>query len=127
MQSRKISEFMTPMPKTIGHDMTTDKAMAMMHEMNCHHLPVLDGGKLVGVLSQRDLRVVESIEKDSKSVVVEDLMAEEPVIVDPESTLQNTLNMLLDKKIGSVIVAAKADQPWGIFTTTDALKILVKN
>lgn len=51
----KVRDLMTPMPKTIGFDISVEKALIMMKECACHHLPVLDGGKLVGVLSDRDL------------------------------------------------------------------------
>lgn len=111
------------MPRTIGHDMSLEKAREMMNEMRCHHLPVLDGGHLVGVLSDRDLKVGEAMNGQKKRV--EDLMMDDPIIVDPELTVKEAVQTLLKEKVGSLIVRANPEKsPWGIFTVTDALKIL---
>jgi acetoin utilization protein AcuB len=78
-----ISKHMTEMPHTIGHDISVAKAKSMMSENNCHHLPVLDGGHLVGVVSSRDLSLVETI-RGGGETPIEELMTEEPVVVDPD-------------------------------------------
>ena len=51
---RLISEFMTREPMTIGADQRLDVALAMMRAMSVRHLPVLDAGRLVGLLTDRD-------------------------------------------------------------------------
>ena len=123
--SNPIKEFMTPMPHTIGHDMTTDKAFEMMKEYSCHHLPVLDGGKLVGILSDKDLKTVAKI-ANAEEVKVEDLMTDEPVVVEPGMDVYQAAMLMHEKKIGSVIVSATPGEPWGIFTATDALNYLAE-
>jgi CBS domain-containing protein len=49
-----LSAVMTPDPKTIGPDKAFGRAMALMHETGCRHLPVLENGKLIGIVSARD-------------------------------------------------------------------------
>jgi acetoin utilization protein AcuB len=50
-----VERFMTRSPLTIGQDQPLAAAHRMMREHRVRHLPVLDGGMLVGVVSQRDL------------------------------------------------------------------------
>ena len=124
--STTVNEIMTPMPHTIGHDIPVAKARAMMSEYKCHHLPVLDGGKLVGVISDRDIKMVEQIPKGDE-VPVEDLMTDEPFVVAPTQTVAQTVQGMLERNINSAIVSATAESPWGIFTSTNALEYFVKN
>lgn len=120
-----IRDLMTQLPHSVGHDISISKAKTMMREHHIHHLPVLDGGKLVGVLSARDLKVAEGI-PNSAEMPVEELMTDEPLIVDPDTDVKTVIETMLSKEAGSVIVSAKAGQPWGIFTSTDGLRHLIE-
>lgn len=115
-----IKEFMTQVPHSVGHDMGIEKAKELMTKHSCHHLPVLDGGKLVGVISDRDIRTAERVDKAS-SLKIEDFMTEEPVVVQPTEDVFQVAMLMHEKKIGSVIISGTQDSPWGIFTATDAL------
>jgi acetoin utilization protein AcuB len=52
---------MTTTPHTIGVEQTLAKADKVMHELRVRHLPVLSGGKLIGILTDRDVKLVESL------------------------------------------------------------------
>lgn len=123
--STPVTNFMTSVPHTVGHDMNLKKAKELMLKYSCHHLPVLDGGKLVGVLSDRDIRLAEKMSK-GEEVVVEDIMTDEPVVVPPTEDVYQVAMLMHEKKIGSVIVSGSEQQPWGIFTATDALSYFSK-
>jgi acetoin utilization protein AcuB len=83
-----IQKYMTTAPHSIGRDQTLAKAHAMMREHGFRHLPVLDGGKLVGVVSQRDLHLIESLRDiDVNAVKVEDAMTSEVYSVSPDAPL----------------------------------------
>ena len=122
--STPIVEFMTEMPHTIGHDISISKAHQMMTDLSCHHLPVLDGGHLVGVLSDSDLRLISKL--SDENIKVEDIMTDEPVVVKPDQDIFQVAMLMHEKNIGSVIVSAKEGSPWGIFTATDALSYFTK-
>ncbi len=124
--SKPIRDFMTPMPHTIGQDIEIGKAKDMMAEYGCHHLPVLNGGHLVGIVSDTDIRTLKKI-ADSDSLKVEDIMTEDPEIVPPHKDVFQVAMLMHQKKIGSVIVSASDDSPWGIFTATDALRYLTED
>lgn len=121
--SKPIKDFMTVMPHTIGHDMTATMAREMMQKHSCHHLPVLDGGHLVGVISDRDLQVISKL-SDGNTARIEDIMTEEPIVIDGDMDVFQAAMLMHEKKIGSVIISANENHPWGIFTATDALNYL---
>lgn len=120
-----VREYMTSMPHTIGHDMGLNKAAEMMKKYSCHHLPVLDGGQLVGVISDRDLAKTNKINVTNK-LTVEDIMTEEPITVDPAMDVYQVAILMHEKRIGSVIVSPTEEEPWGIFTATDALRFFTR-
>ena len=66
-ESTQISEIMTPDVKTTTPDATVDACLALMHSLNCRHLPVLEDGKVVAMISSRDL--VEAIIADQKEEI----------------------------------------------------------
>jgi IMP dehydrogenase/acetoin utilization protein AcuB len=67
-----VQNFMSSLPWTIGSEQPLKKARDMMQEHQIHHLPVLQGKKLVGILTERDIAVARSFQgsaEDRKSVV----------------------------------------------------------
>jgi len=124
----QVRDLMTPMPQTIGFDISVEKALEMMKEFACHHLPVLDGGKLVGVLSDRDLSIARHDSKNVKTEhLVRDLMSDAPIVIKPSTEINTAIRTMLDNKINSLIIQAEGNQPWGILTSTDLLRHIVEN
>lgn len=121
-----VRDLMTLMPRTIGFDISVEKALAMMREYECHHLPVLNGGLLVGVLSDRDLLMARhGAAGDGGDHLVGELMSDEPIVIEPSADINVAVRMMLDNKINSLIVRADAENAWGIITSTDLLKYVV--
>lgn len=118
-----VKNFMTPLPHTIGEAIPLKKAKEMMDQYDCHHLPVLKGGQVVGLLSSRDLGLILLTPKGLESTV-KDFMTLSPYIATPEQSLKEVATAMLEQHIGSALVRAENDEPWGIFTSTDALKAL---
>lgn len=123
----QVRNLMTPMPQTIGFDISVERALEMMKEHTCHHLPVLDGGKLVGVLSDRDLSIIRHDSADIKAEhLVKDLMSDAPIVIEPSTEINTAIRTMLDNKINSLIVRAEGNHPWGILTSTDLLRYVVE-
>jgi acetoin utilization protein AcuB len=119
-----MRQVMTRTPYTIGSEQSLAKAHAMMREHGLRHLPVLRGGKLVGVLSQRDLYFVESIAGVDDTVdTVADAMTPEVYTVGPEEKVSDVVRTMAVHRYGSAVVVDRA-QVVGIFTATDALFLL---
>jgi acetoin utilization protein AcuB len=119
-----IKTFMTPSPHTIGQFQTLEVADALMHRHHIRHLPVLQGGKLVGVLSQRDLYFVESFDElDVSEVLVDEAMSPEVYAVGPSTPVEEVSREMARRKIGCAVVAEHGVVV-GVFTTHDALVAL---
>jgi acetoin utilization protein AcuB len=119
-----ISKFMTPSPHSIGVEQSLFVAHELMREHHVRHLPVLHGGKLVGILTERDARLVESIrDVDPKDVTVEDAMSQSVYVVAPDEPLSSVAREMAEHKYGSAVVMEKG-KVVGIFTTVDACSAL---
>ncbi len=119
-----IQKYMTVLPHTIGADQSLAKADKMMNELRVRHLPVLDGGKLVGILTDRDVRLVESFKDvDPEKVTVDQAYSPEPYITEPGAALNKVCAEMAHHKFGCALVVDN-HKLVGIFTWVDALKAL---
>jgi predicted transcriptional regulator len=125
MPRHEIRRFMTPTPHTISTRQTLAEAHQAMRERGVRHLPVVVDGKLVGVVSQRDLYLLETLRGvDVGRELVEEAMSDEPFVVAPDSSLEEVAEAMARNKLGSALVVESATLV-GIFTSTDALRALV--
>ncbi|HVK61798.1 MAG TPA: CBS domain-containing protein [Bdellovibrionales bacterium] len=116
-----IAKYMTTAPHTIGADQTLAKAEKFMSKYHIRHLPVLDGGELVGILSDRDVKLVESFnDVDPEKVSVEDAYTPDPFITSPNSPLSDVCAQMALHKYGCALVCDNKKLV-GIFTWVDAL------
>lgn len=121
-----VQEFMTSSPHTIGAEQSLAHAHALMREHCIRHLPVLHGGKLVGIVSLGDLHLIETLgDTDVEKVPVEDAMTPDPYVVPPDADLRDVAATMAAHKYGTAIVT-RSSRVVGIFTTTDALRALTR-
>jgi acetoin utilization protein AcuB len=122
--STPIREFMTSTVQTVDMECSLQAAHELMAKHDIRHLPVLDEGKFLGVVSQRELEMLRAFPLlDLAVATVPDAMSEAPYVVPPDATLQSVVREMAAKKYGSVIIA-EGDELLGIFTTIDALRVL---
>lgn len=120
----KVKEYMTSSPHTIGSDQKIEVALKLMSDFRIRHLPILKGGQLVGLIAERDIRLVEALEGiDPNLIRVEDVMSPETYTVAPNASLDQVAFHMAENKIGSAIVVEK-EKVIGIFTAIDGLKTL---
>ena len=120
-----IRDFMTPAPHSIGRDQPLSLAHEKMRGGGIRHLPVLEGGKLVGILSQRDALLIETLrDVDPAEVAVEDAMTSDVYLVSPDTPLGEVATAMAEHKYGCAVVM-NGTHLTGIFTTTDALRALI--
>jgi len=123
----RVAAWMTSQPHTIGDEQTLASAHERMRHWGVRHLPVLRGGRLVGVVSSRDIALVESLPGvDVERVMVNEAMTEEPWTVTADAKLTDVARTMAERKLGAAIVIEPgAEQAVvGVFTTTDALRAL---
>lgn len=122
----KVDKYMTKSPHTIGIDQPLAQAHAMMGKHRIRHLPVLDGGKLVGVLTDRDLHLVETLKDvDPETVAVEDAMSTNVYAVTPHVPLDEVAAEMAEHKYGCAIVIDN-NHVVGVLTTVDIARALAE-
>jgi acetoin utilization protein AcuB len=119
-----VADYMTPGPYTIGREQSLVAAKQMMQKIHARHLPVLHGGKLVGVLSDRELTAIETL-PGSKQLTVEDAMVPDVYITSETAPLATVAGEMARQRIGSAIVL-KDEHVVGVFTSVDALRALAE-
>lgn len=123
---KAIRSYMTPSAHTIGIGRSLADAHRVMREHQIRHLPVLDGGKLVGIVTERDLHLIETLKGvDQNTVAVEEAMSQDVYAVEPETPLAQVVGAMAEHRYGSAVIAHR-DHVLGIFTTIDALRVLAK-
>ncbi len=118
----QIQKYMTTVPHTIGNDIPLKKAFEMMREYKVRHLPVLHAGKVVGIITDRDVKLASSF-KGADEMTVDDVMTPDPYMVKPESPLDLTVKEMAARKLGCAVVQSN-NKVVGIFTATDGLRVL---
>ncbi len=121
MRKTTVRSYMTPSPHTIGAEQTLDVAARIMREHQIRHLPVLRGGQLVGIVSERDLQLVGGLPNvDPGNVTVEDAMSETVYAVTPDTPIEEVAAEMAAHKYGAALVTDHG-RVAGVFTTIDAL------
>lgn len=115
-----IRRWMTKNPATISPIETLDDARRKMDKGNFRRLPVVKGGQLVGIITDRDLRQhVGQLEHTR----VDAVMAKPVITVEPDMLLDQAANLLVKHKVGGLPVL-DAGKLVGIITAIDMLRAL---
>jgi acetoin utilization protein AcuB len=124
MPKHTVDKFMTVGPMVIEATRTLADAHRLMRERNIRHLPVVDRGALVGVVSQRDLYLLETLKGvDPTTETVDEAMTADPFVVPPHAPLDEVAASMAEHKYGSAVVVDRG-AVIGVFTTIDALRAL---
>ena len=120
-----MSRYMTRQPWTIRKNATMAQAHEMMRAHRIRHLPVLEARKLVGLVSERDLHLIETLpDGNPEEVTVEEAMSGEVYVVSADDPVDVVVEKMAERKYGSAVVVDRRGVVQGIFTTTDALQVL---
>ncbi len=129
-----VKDWMTSNPYSIGPKMHITKANELMKEINIRRLPVIENGKLIGILTDGDIREagpsdVSSLSKYETNyllsgLVVSDVMTKEPISVNSTNSIRSVAEIMLEKKIGGIPVVDDQELV-GIITVSDIFKVLM--
>ena len=136
-----IREYMTPQPITVTEDMSVIDAAELMKQNNVRRFPVLRDGKLVGIVTDRDLRSaapsqVISFDSEERALMPElhsllaqikvgEIMSSDVISVDPEQTIVTAALLMLHDRISGLPVVDSEGALVGIITEKDIFKVLV--
>jgi acetoin utilization protein AcuB len=123
---RTVQEYMSREPATVQKDEPLVAAHRLMQSNRIRHLPVLHEGRLVGVVSERDLYLLETVKNvDPRREPVEEAMTAFPFTVPPHALLTEVARQMLQHRYGSALVVDEGKLV-GIFTRADALRALTE-
>lgn len=120
----QLKLLMTPFPYSIDIGADVNGALELMEEHAVRHLPVTDSHRLVGVITDRDIKTIRAGKKPGDpgyNPGVREMYIHDAYVVDINESLENVLLNMAERHIGSVLVTRKGNLA-GVFTTTDACR-----
>lgn len=131
----RVKSWMTADPIVVTPDTEVREARRLLHQNGIRHLPVVDDGRLVGMVSDRDVRIddrslrrLAALERLEAAVgegkPVEAVMSSPPHVVGPDEPVATAARVLLSRRISALPVVEDGALV-GILTTTDCLLALL--
>jgi predicted transcriptional regulator len=120
-----VGEVMTESPVTIDVELGINDAISAMDDSRIRHLPVVDGGQLAGMLSDRNLAPLRERRGDSpdRQPTLASLMDGDVVSLNPESTVNEAIELMVENKLGALpVVSAESLEVVGILSYVDILR-----
>jgi acetoin utilization protein AcuB len=126
----RVRDSMTRDVITLGPEASAAEAWALCREHDIRHVPIVQEGQLVGLVSDRDLRDVRGGGEDRESdtprwVRLGDMMTRKVVTIHPLETIEHAAREIYDRKIGCLPVVAD-DELVGIITSADMMRTLIE-
>ena len=129
-----VRDHMSPDPTVLGPQDTLRRARALMRETGLRRFPVVEDGRLVGIVTDRDVRqadmsseVVQErryVEYVLDRILVGGIMTPQPITVGPDAPLTEAAELILEHKISGLPVV-EAGRLIGIITETDLVRALI--
>jgi CBS domain-containing protein len=124
----RIEELMIPFQHTIHASKTVKQAKAYMYEHDIGHLPVVEDGELIGVVTGQDIKLVEAVtdsaDFDEKHCVGE-LCLSEPYVIPNTARADTILSEMAERAFDCALIM-KNDKLVGLFAATDACRSFSK-
>lgn len=134
MRRHWVKDWMTPDPVTIDPQTTLPEANRLMKECNVRRLPVIEKGKMVGIVTLGDIREASPSNATALSIYelnyllarlsVGAIMSRDPLTVSPDTSIEAAARLMLEHKIGGLPVVADG-RLVGIITESDIFRLLV--
>jgi acetoin utilization protein AcuB len=130
-----VAKRMTPNPITITSTTTVADAFELMRSKKFRRLPVVDNGKLVGIVTDRDLREVSASPATTLSIFelnyllakmqIKDIMEKKVITISVAATIEEAALLMYNHRVGGLIVVADSGAVVGVITETDIFKCFV--
>lgn len=131
-----VRDIMTRDPIILGRNDTLDLAEDIMNLRRIRHMPVVDEGSIVGIVSQRDLfrsALVTALGFGRKTqtaiiktIKIKEIMTEHVITISPDASVKEAARMMIDKKIGCLPVV-DGENLVGLLTETDILRYFAEH
>ncbi len=121
----KVSEWMVKNPIVVTLDQRVQDCVDLMREHSIRHLPVVENQKLIGLVTESDLREVflASLVED---LTIQGVMITEPLTVTPDTEIEDAAKLIYYHKIGGLPVVDEYSQVVGILTVADLVEAFIE-
>lgn len=136
MKKELVKDWMTRDVVTIPSEMTLPEAHRLMEEKKIRRLPVVNEGRLVGIVTRGDIRGAEPSGATSLSIwevnyllaklKIGEIMTTHPISIAADETIGEAARLMLEKKISGLPVVDNADHLVGIITESDIFRLVVQ-
>jgi acetoin utilization protein AcuB len=124
-RSLHVGRFMTGTPLCCRPDDPLEPVRERMLARDIHHLPVVDGGEIVGIISAADIDTLHRCpHADLSRAVVAEAMSPAPYVVSMTTPVAEVVRTMAAHRWGAAVVVDRKRRVRGIFTTGDALRLL---
>ena len=130
-----VKNWMSKNVVSIDTNDSMEDAMKLLKEHGIRMLPVMKKGKLVGIVTDRDLKKASASDATTleihellyllTKIKVKDIMTKDPITVSPDYTVEETAQVLLESKISGAPVVDDGGQIVGTITQTDLFRVLI--
>lgn len=111
---------MTPFPWSVVAEAPLERALALMEEHDIRHLPVTRGGRLAGIVSESEIRLVAGASGRS-GLTVDDACARDAYVVELSARLDRVLREMAERHLDAALVV-RGGKLVGIFTVSDVCR-----
>jgi acetoin utilization protein AcuB len=119
-----VREWMSKLPAEVDRHEPLEAVVREMRANHCHHVPIMDGAHLFGILSREDLHEL-ALHEGVRKRVAGDVCCRDLLTVGPMTPVIEVAEAMLERGVGSALVI-DGDLLVGIFTSTDALRVLAE-
>jgi len=130
-----VKHWMSKEPITLDENDAMDKAIKVMKQHNIRMLPVTKKGKLVGVVTDRDVKRASASDATTLDVYelmyllsklqIKQIMTRDPITVEPDLTVEEAAQLFLEHKISGAPVVDKKGVICGVITSSDVHRLLI--
>jgi CBS domain-containing protein len=122
-ENHRIRELMTENPRTVSSDATVVEAARVMRDDDVGLVPVVDGDRLVGTVTDRDIAIrVVTEERDPSSTTVREIASTDLVTIDPEQDLGEALRLMAQHQVRRLPVVEEDGRLVGIVAQADVAR-----
>ena len=126
-----VKDVMTPNPITIDPNQPVLEALLVMYQRDIRRLPVMEGGKLVGIISDRDIKQTmgrpalvsrQAGEEPELKLSIRDVMTQNLITVSQDDDLKDAIELLIENKISGLPVVDQDQKLVGVISAIDVLR-----
>ncbi len=126
MKSYMVKEWMTESPLSVTTETNLTEADVMMEARRIRHLPILEEGKLVGILSLGDLREAKAQSAGGDDPQVKEVMTPDPISVPEGTTMALAAQTMVQARISALPVVNDEGELCGIISESDILRLFIE-